>query len=66
METVEEIRDEMEAYPNKLNRYIHQKARAKLNIMGELNKLRGIKSSSDEIKEKVHKVHKKKKSYFHK
>ena len=41
----------MKAYPNELNKYIHQEARGKIIKMGRLDEVKGVKVKLDDIKE---------------
>lgn len=50
-ETFEELKATMEAYPNELNKYIHQGAREKIRKMGRLDEIKGIGKNLDEVKE---------------
>lgn len=43
MESEKELKEQMEAYPHKLNKYIHQEARGKLLKMGVIKKSKVIK-----------------------
>lgn len=50
-ETFEELKSTMNAYPDELNKYIHQEARDKIIKMGRLDELRGVNKKLDELNE---------------
>lgn len=49
MESEQDLRDTMKAYPNELNKYIHQEARDKLMKMGALKKPKEDNSGKEEL-----------------
>ena len=50
-ESFEELKATMEAYPNELNKYIHQEARSKIIRMGRLNEVKGVNKKLDKVEE---------------